>query len=186
MKKETVTTEQIKQDILQNFKTPKEMSESQHTKWTVIALIAGILLFVTEYFYPSIVIGFLVCVIVTVPLVLIASAIGAWYRKKRFSMGDYEITTEKLAYKNEEHFHTRKTRHTTRAVDNYNLYFANGKDWRIPDKNYLWSADNQLSDRFIYDKAHRDDTFIVVTHKKTGKAVTAYPTKFFAYKGETT
>ena len=187
MKKETITTEQIKQDILRGFKTPKEMSESQYVKWTVIALITGILLLVIEYFYPSVMIGFLVCVIVMVPLVLIASAIGTWYKKKRFCMDDYEITTEKLAYKNEEHYYARKTRHTTRPVDNYNLYFENGKDWQIPDRNYLWSADCQFSDRFIYDNVHRDDTFVVVTNKKTGQIVTAYPMKFFEYReGETT
>ena len=186
MKKETITTEQIKQDILRGFKTPKEMSESQYVKWTVIALITGILLLVIEYFYPSVMIGFLVCVIVMVPLVLAGSAISAWCRKKRFSMNDYEITTEKLAYKNEEHYYARKTRHTTRPVDNYNLYFENGKDWQIPDRNYLWSADRQLSDRYLYDNAHRGDGFIVVTSKKTGKVVTAYPMRFFEYReGET-
>jgi len=182
MKKETITTEQIKQDILRGFKTPKEMSESQHVKWTVIALITGILLLVIEYFYPSVMIGFLVCVIVMVPLVLAGSAISAWCRKKRFSMNDYEITTEKLAYKNEEHFHARKTRRTMRVIDNYNLYFACGKEWRIPDKNYLWSMDYQLSDRYIYDNAHRDDMFIVVANKKTGQIAVAYPTKFFVHR----
>lgn len=188
MKKEIITSEQIRQDILRSFKLSGEMSKSQHIKWTVIALITGVLLLVIEHFYPSVMIGYLVCVIVAVPLVLLTSAIRTWCKKKRFCMDDYEITTEKLAYKNEEHYyarktrHTRHTRHTTRSVDNYNLYFENGKDWQIPDRNYLWSADRQLSDRYLYDNAHRGDGFIVVTSKKTGKVVTAYPMRFFEYR----
>ena len=185
MKKEIITSEQIRQDILRSFKLSGEMSKSQHIKWTVIALITGVLLLVIEHFYPSVMIGFLVCVIVAVPLVLLTSAIGTWYKKKRLCMDDYEITTEKLAYKNEEHYYARKTRHTrhtTRSVDNYNLYFENGKDWQIPDRNYLWSADCQFSDRYLYDNAHRGDGFIVVTSQKTGKVVTAYPMRFFEYR----
>lgn len=185
MKKETVTIDRIKQDITHSFGAPKEMSKSQYIKWTVVALIVGILLYVIEYFDPSIVLGFLVCAIAAVLSVLVWSVIRTRRRKKYFCMDDYEITVEKLAYKNEEHFQTRQTRHTSRAVDNYDLFFENGKDWRIPDRNYLWSIDYQLSDRFFYENAHRGDEFIVVTHKKTGKIATAYHTRFFVYREET-
>lgn len=182
MKKEFVTPERIERDIIDSFGVAKNQTWRQYRVWLIVTLICAVALLVTEWFYPTAVLWCLVAFAVMIALVFVFYKVRLIYRKKHFCMDDYEITVETLYDKQEDHYMATMGRHRSRQIDNYDLYFTNGKDWRIPDKNYLWSAEYQLSDQYIYKNAHRGDKFIAVSKKDTGEIAMAYPTDYFVYK----
>ena len=54
--------------------------------------------------------------------------------------------------------------------------------WRVPKENYLWLGEYSKSDFSVFKNTHRDDRYIVVVNKSTGKIAVAYSLKMFEYK----
>ncbi len=104
-------------------------------------------------------------------------------RTKNVSISDYEIHTETVSHTIAESYLARVGRRHSERINNYTVCFENGKNWRIPIDNYLWSTERPMSAFAIYQSTHREDTLFVVTEKGTGVPVMAYPAAFFAYKG---
>ncbi len=106
------------------------------------------------------------------------------YRVKHLSIEDYEITRETVSHVRQEQYTVQKSRHRSETVVNIIVHFENGKSWRVPLENYLWCEDRSVSDGGVKATTHRGDVMTVVTHKKSGKIITAYSHEFFEYQAE--
>lgn len=182
--KQILTKTEIEKDIINALKNPPNMSEASYKKTTIPAIIIAVLLVVIEFIYPI----FILWVLIALVVFLIGSAIFNHFRLKnrikRVSINDYYITKEVVHSISEEHYRAERggKRRRTEQINNYTVRFENGKSWRIPKDNYLWSVERPMSDCAIFRSTHREDVFIVVTKKDTNEIVMAYHTDFFEYK----
>ncbi|MBQ8416715.1 MAG: hypothetical protein IJX13_07475 [Clostridia bacterium] len=192
-KKQILTNAEIKKDIISAMENPPEESEASDKKGTVIAFIVACFLLVMSYINPPF---FVRTVLAGFALLIGASIFRFIYEKRRFkkwSIHDYDVTTEVVHSIDEEHYLTHFDHKPkigkrkgglvrTVPVNNYSIRFENGKIWRIPKKLYSWNERLRMQDLGIYRTTHRGDTLIVVTKKDTGKIIVAYHTDFFEYK----
>lgn len=183
-KKLIVTSVEIEKDIINALKKPAEKSKKDSKKGTIPVLLCMCIVFVIEFFYPLFILWFLLACMVIAIGVRIFGYCRLKIRIKKVSFNDYQITTEIVHSKKEEHYIVVSGGKWKRShpVDNYTLRFENGQSWRISKDNYLWSEEYPMSDGVIYQNTHRGDTMIVVTKKKTEEIVMAYHTDFFQYK----
>ena len=182
-KKQTIDLKLIEHDIINSLKYFPEQTEDAYRKWGVDAIIVACVLCIAGTFYLEIEL-YGILIIVSLGLLWGVAEILLHYRKrKKFSIGDYEVTTALVHSTAEEHYVATRGRYgRSRPVDIYDLRFENGKVWRIPKDNYTWSAERKMSDWYIYENAHRGDLFYVVVNKHTGDIAMAYDTEFFEYK----
>ena len=184
MKKQILTNTEIEKDIINALKNPPNMSEASYKKLTIPAIIIDVLLVVIEFIYPLFIFWLLLALIVF----LIGSAIFNLFRLKKrvqnVTINDYDITTENVHSTTGEHYRAERggKRRRTKQINNYTIRFENGKIWRIPKDNYLWSVECPMSDFAIFQRTHREDAFFVVTKKDTDEIVMAYHTDVFEYK----
>lgn len=192
-KTELLTSKQIEQDIINSLNYHKKMTKAEYQKLTIPCIIIAALLFVSVYLLPQLGIEtpmkialyvilavFGACVVTAVGQILLRR-----HRQKNVHMEDYEVTIETVSHTEEESY--KQTSGTLvgrqgETVTNYTLYFEGGKSWRIPEMNYKWSAELQMSNFSVYNSTNRGDIFIVVSEKRSGNIAMVYPTKFFQYK----
>ncbi len=187
-KTELITSKQIEQDIVNSLNYHKKMTKAEYQKLTIPCIIIAALLFVSVYLLPQLGIEtpmkialyvilavFGACMITAVGQILLRR-----HRQKNVHMEDYEVTTEIVSHTEEESYN-ETSGWCRETVTNYTLYFESGKSWRIPEMNYKWSAELQMSNFSVYNSTNRGDTFIVVTEKRSGNIAMAYPTKSFQY-----
>ena len=186
--KERVASVEIEKDIITVLKHPSGESEESFEKSKIPTRILGIVLCVAYavlmLIRPTVVLLTLVAaLIVTIGVVLFKWA-KRWVQIKKVSIRDYRVSTETVHSIDEEHYHYRQKRvkfYRRIHVNNYVIRFENGKEWRIPKDNYLWSVERPMSDFAIHQSTHRGDAMIVVTQTDTDKVVVAYHTDFFEY-----
>lgn len=130
-----------------------------------------------RYFVIWLLIVFVPCVILSI----IFKHLILKSRINRVNILDYRITTEIVKSTAEEIYVIRHKRHI-KTVTNYNICFENGKTWRVPEENHLWSERYRMSNSAVFESTHRGDTMVVVTKKLTDTVVMAYNTEFFEYK----
>lgn len=157
------------------------MPKKEYKKFSPLALVIAILLVVSLFIYPLLALWIIIAMLVFLLIAFIYSR----YRLKRsirdVSINDYTVTTDTVSHTEQEKY-VNKNGRCGRVVCNYNLYFQNGKAWRIPKDNYLWSEERPMSDLAIFDSAHCGDTFVVVAEKDSGRIIVAYSTEFFKYE----
>ncbi len=179
--KETLTLERIREDIIYSIKHPLEETKDDYKKGNIIAgIVSGIAMagvFITAFLlrYPWIIYGFFIALLAWVVIESIVLSVRRHLKVKQINTDDYEIATEKLSHVEKEQYYIKGTRHSPgRTVINYTLHFENDKPWRIPGRICVWSKERMLSDWYVYENAHRGDTFVTVTERETGKIVMAY------------
>ena len=69
-----------------------------------------------------------------------------------------------------------------RTVEIRFLCFEGYPEYQIPEENYRWSREYLLSNRFIYENAHRGEEFILAVNRSTGEIAVAYDADQFEYK----
>lgn len=184
MKKEILTHEHIKQDIIDHIGTAKGQTWREYRVWLIATVLCALAFLVLKIICPTAATWLLLTAAANLLAILGCGWLRTLYRKKHVCIDDYEIMTETLYDKEEEHYSAVTGKHQSRPIDNRILYFANGKAFFVPEQGCIRRTQAPLSKRQIYENAQRGDKFIVVTHKKTGEIVAAYPTSLFAYKGE--
>ena len=182
-KKQILTNKEIEKDIITALKNPPDSSEDSYRKTGIIVPIVTLaVIAITAYVDPEFILWELVSFIALAFLYIIFLIFRQRIKIKKVSINDYSVTTEIVHSTSKEHFTVRRGKYYVKRVDNYTLRFENGKTWRIPKDNYLWSVERPMSDFAIYESTHREDTMIVVTKKDSGDIVMAYHTDFFEYR----
>ena len=182
MAKQIFTNAQIEKDIITALKNPPDMPKKEYKNFSpLVALVIAILLVVSLFIYPPVALGTVIAMLVFLLIAFIYSRYKLKKSIRDVSINDYIVTTETVSHTEQEKY-VRKRRYGGEVVCNYNLYFQNGKAWRIPKDNYLWSEERPMSDLAIFDSAHCGDTFVVVAKKDSGRIIVAYSTEFFKYE----
>ncbi len=182
MKKQTITNKEIEADIINALKMPAHMSEKSYRRSAIPSIIVCGAVILAYIAYPPSSLWLLIAFLAYA----IGSAVFYYVRRniriKNVSINDYDIFTDILSHKSEEHFKVQKSKRRTETINNYSLHFENGKTWRISKDNHFWSKECPMSDAFIHENAHRGDTFILVVKRDTGEIAMAYSTELFEYK----
>ena len=178
--KEKLTNAVIEKDIINFLKQPNKISEDSYNKQQFPAAILGIVIGVLSLIFFKYIIWGLLLLLVYIAAALAFNHLRFRFRAKRVKICDYEIKEEPLSHVCYETYRQRGRRGYT--VHIHTLHFENGKSWVIPENNYSWSVERQMSEFSVYESAQSGDTFIVVTKKSTGKVFVAYNTRFFEYK----
>lgn len=180
--KETVTPEDIKSDIKNSLKEMRTCSKIWNEIFMIIAIIHEVIMVAFLIFDPLVVlIDMVVCAVLAVVVYLTQMAVRQ-FRSKSVSIRDYDVSVAVLAYKEEEHYQRWTNRPKYKYVDNYSLWFGNKSCWRVPKKNYSWSAEYPMEDSEVYRNAHSGTEYIVVRKKGTRNIAMAYNTEYFEYK----
>lgn len=186
-KKQIFTGDEIEKDIITALKNPSGSPEASYEKSKVpqqiVGLVGGVALVVLMLIRPMVVLWTLLALLAFAIGFLIFAFVQHTIRIKKVSVSDYHISTETVHSIDEEHYYIKGGKYRRGInVNNYVIRFENGKEWRIPKDNYLWSVERPMSDFAIYQCTHRGDTMIAVTKIDTDKIVMAYHTDFFEYK----
>ena len=186
-KKQTLTNNEIKKDIINALKNPPEESKSSYKIQMVATAIIFILFIVIECIYHA----FIFWAFGALVICLIANCVINNMRLKNLersvNVNDYEISRETVHSVSEETYKADAggtlNRRRTEIRNNYTVIFESGKIWRIPAKeNYAWNERLRTQALGIYRSTHKGDTMIAVTKKDTGKTVMAYNSDLFEYK----
>lgn len=181
--KQIVTSKEIIQDIINSIKHPaKEMSQKSYKKLIVPCILIAIAFCVIEVIYPKFVLFVLLSIILVLVALPVINFLKIKHQIKNVRMEDYEISTDTLSHKEHDSYVVKGPTYHSHRVNLYTLNFESKKTWRISPKNYTWSERNSMSDFGIHESSHRGDSFITITHKKSGKIVMAYHTDIFEYK----
>ncbi len=189
--KERLTKKEIEIDIKNSLKTPKEITEAKYKKETVIGTVFFILMLVLFFVNYRIALWVLLALF---PIGL-AVLVGEYLVRRRQSLSvrieDYEIVKKPLSHVRLEKYERRersgsRRMSTLRTVEIRFLCFEGYPDYQLPEENYRWSREYLLSDRFIYENAHRGEEFILAVNRSTGEIAAAYDADQFEYKEEKT
>ena len=175
--KATLTLERIKQDIIYSIKHPLDEKKNDYIKGEVFVVISLFCVLIICAFLRSFlpVFAYFSALLVYGIIEATVLSIRRHRKVKQIHMDGYEIATETLSHTEKEQYYISGGKyHRGRTVINYTLHFENGKPWRISKRICVWSKERMLSNWYVYTNAHRDDTFIIVTEKETGKIVMAY------------
>ena len=192
MKKETLTDDIIRQDILVHEVKKAKTNDKKTLVWigpiSAAALVAGYLV--------SWALGALIALLIIIPVVL-------YFKQEKedeeivesvTSGGEFTICTDVPSHIGQEtvyepHYHHnnigRNKTHYTKAVT---VYFFDNAKWRVPetDKLYAWSKEMYISPQGLDNTSLRGDEFYLVTRLGESEVAYAYNRKFFEYKGNHT
>ena len=182
MKKEIVTKKHIETDIQNSLQEVQRITFAAYKKWTIPAVIIALALGVITIVSPKFGMWGLLGVLVFCIVMGIAEYLLLLRKRKNISMDDYEITSEPMSHKWNEVYSKRVARRRRKSINSFFMRFENDKIWIIPENNYEWTTEGGMSDYYIFQNSHREDTFIVVRSKQTGEIAMAYPAAYFEYK----
>ncbi len=184
-KKQILTSTTIEKDIINAIKQPADISKASYKKLLPFAFIAAILLVVAEIFYPQFILWALLALVIYFLGYYIYKQVSLKKTIKNLSIDDFYITTEIVHSTNEEHYKIHGNKWRRGEWKNiYTICFENGKSWRIPKDNYLWSVERLMSDFAIFQSTNRGDIMLIVAKKDTNEIVMAYHTDFFQCKNQ--
>ena len=183
-KKFAVTSREIGKDIVRTAGQADRLTKKSYESWRMPAIIIALVSLVVTYIYP---LAFIYAVL-AVAVITVIAVLGKYLRLRRFavkfSIDDYEIKTDTLSHVDLESFEVRRGKWRRDRVENYMLCFEELGTYYIPEDNYLWNVDARMSDRAVFEKAHRGDKFIVAVHRKSGKLSAVYHADYFEYKAD--
>ena len=180
-KKQEFTDREIEKDIITALKYPPRDSNDSNTKARIVAILIACLLLVMVIINHTFMIWVLILFMPGVIAYIIARQLILKSRINKVSILDYRVSEEVVNNTAKETYVIRHN-HVSERITNYDINFENGKTWRIPQENHLWSERHRMSDHAVFQSTHRGDTMIVVTKKLTDTVVMAYNTEIFEYK----
>ena len=191
MKKEILTDEVIRRDILKHEVQKAETNDKKTLVWVMPILAVALLA------------GFVVSWLLAVPIALLAIIPIALYIKQNVkdaeitrsvrNDGEFSISTDVLShiakdepvYEPHQHIFGGSRTHYVKYVTYF--YFEHAK-WRVPEveKLYAWSRDMYISPQGLENTSLQGDEFYLVTRKGEAEVAYAYNRKFFEYQGSHT
>lgn len=185
MKKEILTVENIKSDLMKVAK----VQQSIRSEAREIYIIPPILLAIAFGFYTK-------TFWIALPFLAFAAFhIIKYIREHRQSSdakrrisdslerGDFSVSVEKLSHIANETVYEphagRRRAHSTREA--VLLYFLSGASWRVPtvEKHYEWSENYYMSSAGILNTSVKDNEFYFITLKGYPNISYVYNTKMF-------
>lgn len=185
MKKEKITLEAIKSDLLkvayQQISYKADLRLCYIIPITLLAIIIGVLL-------KSIIVGVLIFSVAAYHIVRYAIEYKKYRTKKKAitsldGRGDVSISTEALSHMDEETAHEPHIPFggikNLKTIKRY--YFNNGFSWRVPrvDKLYSWSKEFYISPIGLENISLKGDEFFVVILQGYHDIAYVYPCKNF-------
>ena len=187
MKKEKITLEAIKQDLLKivNFQLSNkvEWRFSYIIPITILAVMAGV-------YFKNIFVGLLVFSIAAYHIVRYAIEYKEYKINKNaiislIERGEISIATEIFSHiANETIYEPHRARRRRRANATKTItvyYFDGGASWRVPTvgKHYSWSKDFYLSSKGLGNISIKGDEFYFVSLQSHHDVAYIYPCKNF-------
>ena len=189
VKKELLTEENIKQDLLvtSHDGTEKQV-EPLYFSIPILFVIGVILFFVTGV--PWFLLIGAVSFFVIIPSVIIKESIRHRRFRESIVRDGFIIREETLSHVQLETVlegHTKRMLHgvSLRSIGECYVFYFSGCEWTVPKgcgDFYKWSDTYYMSLEGIYNTALEGDEFYVVERKLDGKVACIYNKKFFEYK----
>ncbi len=176
-KKDIITAEHLREDIFSHKKF------SGYHLVSLVCAVVSIVCVIAAVVSPWFLLGTVAALIVLCVWESFGRIFFLKYKEKKFSIGNYRISTEVLVYIKEDRYE-RHTRYQTIEVVDYILHFENEETWRIPEISYAWSERHRMGERQLLEDSHREELFILVHEKKNDDLVMVYPAKHFEYEGK--
>lgn len=185
MKKETLTVEAIKSDLIKIAKAQMgNKADWRFSYITPITVLAVLLSILTKHIW----IGVAVFSFAVYHIVRFALEYRAYRAKKAeilsvIERGEISISKEVFSHVAtdviyEPHHGGRHT-NTTKTVTRY--HFDGGSSWRVPlfAKHYAWSREHNVSAKGLYNISIKGDEFYVVSLQTCHDIAYIYPCKCF-------
>ena len=182
IEKYKLSISEIEKDIISSIKYHPDESRRSYNIWRIIAVIIALIMAVFTVVNPRLIIWMVIAAVVLTIVSIIAEIIMAHLRIKNVSVSDYEIKCDSVSHKSDETYRKRYSQYNSRTINNYTICFTDSGEWRVPKQNYLWLGEYSKSDFSVFENTHRDDGYIVVVNKSTGKIAVAYSLNMFEYK----
>ena len=179
--KELLTEENIKKDLL---RSEKKLLFERSIKWAspilgLIAMPAAVWWIAFQYTLAG---QIAAIVSLGVLIIYLFQYRKSLIRRKMVKRGGYTVTEDRLCGSGTEVvFNTEDGRSLFQEA--WFLYFTSQK-WRVPEKNFLWSEQNQMTRGKILYTSSVDDRFYVVLFNDTYDIGCAYPAQFFVWEGD--
>ena len=184
MKKEKLTLEAIKQDLLTLVKFQLSIKSDWRFSYiiplTLLAILLGLYL---GFFIPSLVFAFSAYHIIRYIIEFIEYKSKKAAIRALIEQSDISISNEILshiAYKTvyEPHFVVNRIKRT-KTITVY--YFNGGSSWRVPDlhNHYSWSNEFYISSKGLENMSIAGDEFYFVSPQSNHDIVYIYPRKIF-------
>ena len=185
MKKEKITLDAIKQDLLKfvdfQLSNKNEWRFSYIVPITLMAIMLGI-------FLNNIFVGLLIFSVAAYHIVRYIMEYREYKENKNsvtslIERGDISISNETLSHIASETVYephtTLKRATTTKIITVY--YFEGGASWRVPllGKHYSWSSENYISTKGLENISVKGDEFFVMRLQGRSDVAYIYPCKFF-------
>ncbi len=170
IKKENLTDDLIKQDIICKFKN------GNHIVPNIVLISTSVFFaFLFSFFSPF---AWLV-VLIPVSLMLI------WYIRRRIKIkeikkGEFTVVRDEFLYEKQGELRKEATFYKGKYIS-YIEFATNGR-WELDGSYYTWSDKYKMSGAGICNTSTAKDTFYVVLYNSNHKIAIAYNTKFFDYQ----
>lgn len=172
VKKETLTDDFIKQDVLYQFKNDNHIAVN-------IILCAVSILFI--FFFSLLSPYFWIALVIPV-FFLLLSYIKRHLKTEKIKNGEYSVITDKLLYEKQGELRTEPSFYKGKWISY--LQFENCGRWELEGMYYTWSNTYKMSGSGICNTSLQGDTFYLVIDKQNNKIILGYNTRFFDYKKE--
>ena len=187
MKKEKLTLEAIKQDLMKMV----GFQLSNKTDWrfsyivpiTLLAVFAGILL-------KNVFVGLLIFLFAAYHIVRYVIEYRAYSQKKNavismIERGEISISNEIFSHiSTETVYEPHRVGRRARATKTITVYYFNGgSSWRVPnvDKHYAWSKEYYISSKGLENISISGDEFYFVSLQANHEVAYIYPCKNFEF-----
>lgn len=169
-KREILTNDLIKQDILYQFKNHDHIIIN-----TILCAIGMLFIFFFSFLSPywgiALVIPF---------FFLIFFYINRHLKIAKIKNGEYSVITDKLLYEKQGELRTGPTFYRGKWISY--LQFEDLGRWELEGMYYTWSSTYKMSDSGICNTSLQGDMFYLAIDKKSNKIIMGYNTRFFDYK----
>ncbi len=170
MKKEILTNERIKEDLIYQF------NNDNHIAVNIILLVVSVFFaFLFSLLTPF------AWLLLLIPALLFL----LWYIRRRKKVneiknGEFTVVLDEFLYEKRNDVRTEATFYKGKWISY--LQFATNGRWELDGAYYTWSDTYKMSASGICNTSNAKDTFYVVLYNRTHKIAIAYNTKFFDYK----
>ena len=185
MKKEKITLEAIKQDLMKmvNFQlsNKNDWRFSYIVPITLLAVMAGVLL-------KNVIVGLLIFAVAAYHIVRYMIEYRE-HKKSKLAIislverGEISISNEVFSHiANETIYEPHSVGRRTRATKVITIYYFNsGSSWRVPnvDKHYAWSKEFYISSKGLENISISGDEFYIVSLQSHHEIAYIYPCKNF-------
>ena len=185
MKKEKITLEAIKQDLMKmvNFQlsNKNDWRFSYIVPITLLAVMAGVLL-------KNVIVGLLIFAVAAYHIVRYVIEYRE-HKKRKLAIislverGEISISNEVFTHiANETIYEPHRVGRRARATKVITVYYFNsGSSWRVPnvDKHYAWSKEFYISSKGLDNISMSGDEFYIVSLQSHHEIAYIYPCKNF-------